>query len=138
MVIPDSSKKTRRYFEIARKCACNSTYGSIRHGAVLIKSGRIISISFNKENFSSFGSRFRKPESGNATVHAEIGAILGVSRKHTSGANMYVVRVGKKGNFQMSKPCDMCQQALRFVGVKKVFYTSRSGEFEMLKLNRRN
>ena len=134
MVIPDPSKKTKRYFEIAKKAAENSTYGNIRHGAILVKGGRILNISFNKENFSSFGSRFRKPDTGNATVHAEIGAVSGIPRKHTYGADLYVVRVGKNGQFQMSKPCDMCRSVLRHVGIKRVFYTSIDGKFKVLKV----
>ena len=136
MIIPDSSKRTQRYFEIARRAAHSSTYGNIKHGAVLIKSGRILNISFNKENFCSFGARFRKRTCGPATVHAEIGAILGMAKKLTEGADIYVVRVGKNDNFQMSKPCDMCQEVMKFVGIRRVFYTSQSGGFEMLKLKR--
>tara|TARA_B100001123_G_scaffold437566_2_gene570087 strand:- start:31036 stop:31449 length:414 start_codon:yes stop_codon:yes gene_type:complete len=134
MVIPDSSKRIQRYFELARRAASNSTYGNISHGAILVKGGRVLKTSFNKDSFCSFGARFRSKDSGRATVHAEIGAVLGIPKEITQGANVFVVRVGKRGNFQMSKPCEMCMDVLRFVGVRRVFYTSDSHEFDVIKI----
>jgi len=46
-----------------------------------------------------------------------------VGRNKTEGADVYVARIGKKGDFKMSKPCPMCESALRYVGVKRVIYT---------------
>jgi len=68
----ERTKKTDRCLTIAKNVAYNSPYGKLRHGAVLIKGGSIINISFNKENYTSFGTRFRNPSRGHATVHAEI------------------------------------------------------------------
>ena len=56
-------------------------------------------------------------------MHAELGAILGMDRKITEGATVYVARVGRKGNLKLSKPCSMCYSAMKHVGIKKVVYT---------------
>ena len=130
----DRSKKVDRCFSLARNIAHNSPYGKIRHGAVLTKGGSIINASFNKDNYTSFGSRFRSPLRGHATVHAELGCILGLPRDVTSGADLYVCRINRKGEFRFSKPCSMCHEALKHVGVKRVYYTTSDNTVEMYKL----
>ena len=128
------TKKLQRYFELARNMAHNSPYGKIRHGALLAKGGSILNASFNKENFSSFGARFRTHDRGHATVHAEIGAILGMSRSSTTGSDVYVCRINKDGEFRYSKPCSMCHEAMKHVGIKRVYYTTNEDTIEMYKL----
>ena len=49
--------------------------------------------------------------------------ILGIDRRKTAGSDVYVARVGKRGDFKMSKPCPMCESALRHVGIRRVIYT---------------
>lgn len=90
--------------------------------------------SHNKENYSSFGGRFRPPHRGHATVHAELGCILGMPRNVTTGADVYVCRINKNGVFRNSKPCSMCHSALKYVGVKRVYYTTNNNTVEMYKL----
>jgi tRNA(Arg) A34 adenosine deaminase TadA len=130
----ERTKKTDRCLALAKNVAYNSPYGKLRHGAVLIKGGSIINISFNKENYTSFGTRFRNPSRGHATVHAEIGCILGMSRNVTTGSDLYVCRINKEGEFRNSKPCSMCHEALKHVGVKRVYYTTNNNTIEMYKL----
>ena len=71
----------------------------------------------------SFATRFQKQHDGKTTLHAELGAILGVDRSITDGATVYVARIGKEGDYKISKPCQMCHEALKHVGIKKVVYT---------------
>jgi tRNA(Arg) A34 adenosine deaminase TadA len=128
------SKKVERLFGIARSIAQDSPYGKIRHGALLVKGGSVINSSCNKENYSSFGKRFRDPARGHATVHAELGVVLGLSRSVTTGADVYVCRINRVGEFRNSKPCSMCHAALKHVGVKRVYYTTNNNTVEMYKL----
>tara|TARA_R110002110_G_scaffold326515_1_gene538337 strand:- start:56 stop:475 length:420 start_codon:yes stop_codon:yes gene_type:complete len=122
-IIKKLSRKRRRLFDLAKRAAMESTYGKLRHGAVVVKGGSIISFGFNKESYSQFGKRFRKVDMGYATQHAEISCVLGLPRSATEGADIYVVRINNNCQWRMSKPCPMCEEALRFVGVKRVFYT---------------
>jgi len=128
------TSRIERYFDLARNVAFNSPYGKIRHGAVLVKGGSVKNVSFNKDNYSSFGNRFRVKDTGPATVHAELGCILGLARSVTSGTDLYVCRVNKEGEFKYSKPCSMCHEALKHVGVKRVYYTTNDNTIEMYKL----
>ena len=132
--VVDKTKKINRLFALARNIAYNSPYGKIRHGAVIIKGGSILNASFNKENYSSFGTRFRSPHRGHATVHAELGCILGLTRDSTVGADVYVCRINRDGDYRNSKPCSMCHEALKHVGVKRVYYTTNDNTIEMYKL----
>ena len=116
--------KIHRYMQAARKLAICSEFRDSRHGAVLVRGGSIINTSYNKDSFCSFGKRFQKTHNGKTTVHAELGAILGLDRSITTGATVYVARIGRNDeNFRLSKPCSMCEAALRYVGVKRVVYT---------------
>tara|TARA_R100000008_G_C3587523_1_gene173703 strand:+ start:8784 stop:9242 length:459 start_codon:yes stop_codon:yes gene_type:complete len=130
----EMTKKIQRYFELSRNIAYNSPYGKIRHGAILVKGGSILNASFNKDNFTSFGARFRHVNRGHATVHAELGCILGMPRSSTTGADIYVCRINRDGEFRYSKPCAMCHEAMKHVGIKRVYYTTNEGIVEMYKL----
>lgn len=114
-----------RYMDLARRVAQQSTFDGPKHGAVLVRGASVINVSENKSNFCSFGKRFRKyaVQPGHSTVHAELGSILGIDRRKTAGSDVYVARVGKRGDFKMSKPCPMCESALRHVGIRRVIYT---------------
>lgn len=122
--------RTARMMELSRRVAHNSDAADFRHGAILVRGHNVINISWNKNSFCSFGSRFRQMEGmkGNATVHAEIGAILGVDRSITEGATVYVCRIGKTGEFRLSRPCGMCYQAMKYVGIRKVVWTVNEAE----------
>ena len=65
--------------------------------------------------------------------HAEINACLGVDPVDLVGAELYVYRILKDGSPALARPCRMCQNYLRSVGVKKVYYTTRNG-FDSLSL----
>jgi tRNA(Arg) A34 adenosine deaminase TadA len=130
----EKTNKINRFFDLAKNVAYNSPYGKIRHGAILVKGGSILNAACNKENYSSFGTRFRNPRRGHATMHAELGSILGMARNTTSGSDVYVCRINREGDFRNSKPCAMCHEALKYVGVKRVYYTTNDNTVEMYKL----
>lgn len=119
---------------MAAKAAENSGHDTFRHGAVLVKGGSIINIAANSDNHTPFGQRFRSLP-GRATHHAELGCILGIDKSMTSGGVVYVARINKAGDWKMSKPCSMCHEALKFVGVRKVVYTVAPNEWESYKVN---
>ena len=127
------SKKTQKYIDLAERMAQQSTYPSFRHGATLIKGSTVVNASCNKNGFNSFGARFRKKSQGKATLHAELGAVLNVERSKTEGATIFVVRVNNSGEQRLSKPCHMCESAMRHCGIKKVIYSTNNG-YKVMKL----
>tara|TARA_Y100000034_G_scaffold75153_1_gene90271 strand:+ start:1036 stop:1383 length:348 start_codon:yes stop_codon:yes gene_type:complete len=104
------------------------------HGAVLVKGGNIINAAHNKWSYSSFGKRFRERDKGISTLHAELATVLNLDRSITQGTDMYVVRVNRAGDFKMSKPCSMCEAALKHVGIKRIYYTTNVGTLKCYKL----
>ena len=124
----------RRYVDLARRLAEGSTYSLHRHGAILVKGGSVLNWSANQNKVQRWAQRFRAHGCGHATHHAELGAILGVARDKTRGSDIYVVRISKKGSLLLSKPCPMCEEVLRHVGVKRVFYSIDDQTIECYKL----
>ena len=110
------------FLEIAEKISSRSDCRH-KHGALLVSGGRIINSGHNRNKYCSFGQRFRGHGRGLATVHAEISAVLGVDRSKTAGSDLFVAREGRK----LSKPCDMCIDVLRFVGISRVYYSMEDG-----------
>jgi deoxycytidylate deaminase len=47
-------------------------------------------------------------------------------------ASFAVVRIGDKGVWMPSKPCENCERCMRRKGVKKVFYSIAEGEYGVL------
>jgi tRNA(Arg) A34 adenosine deaminase TadA len=121
-------KKEERCLRLASKAAETSNYGNFRHGAVLVKGGSIFNITTNSFNHTSFGQRFRSSP-GHATHHAEVACVLGLDKATTYGATIYVARVNKNGEWRMSKPCEMCEEVMKHVGIKKVVYTVDTGRW---------
>ena len=133
---PKLSKKKQRYIDLAARIAMQTDFKEYKHGAVLVRGGTVLNTSCNKNKYKAWANRFRdsKKQRGHATVHAEIGAILGLDRSITEGATIYVVRVGRDGCLRNSKPCPMCEAAMQFVGVKKVVYSNENGEIESMRI----
>ena len=129
-----TGKRKKRFIDIAKKVAENSAETGYRPGAILVRGNSVLNASCNKNAYSRFGERFRRRDKGDATHHAELGCILGLDRSVTRGADVYVVRVGRSGNLLLSKPCDMCEAALRHVGVRRVYYSLNDGNFEFYRL----
>ena len=128
------TKRHRRHLDLAKRVAHSSDFHEYRHGAVLARGKTVINVSTNKNGYKSWGQRFRHRDEGHATHHAELGCILGVDRSLTQGATVYVARVGKAGATRLSKPCSMCESAMRHVGIKEVIYTIDNEEIGRMKL----
>ena len=124
----------KRFIENSARTARESEFPNYRHGAILVRGGSILNTAFNKSNHINWANKFRAKDCGHATHHAEVGAVLGMAREKTTGATVYVARVGKSGELKMSKPCEMCQQVLAHVGVKKVYYSIDDENIGYIKL----
>ena len=97
-------------------------HGSSRHGAVIYRGGRALCHGTNIDKNSVYVVPDPRTQSG---VHAEARAIRKALADgiDLEGATIYVARVLKSGKPAMSKPCVNCQELLKSVGIRKVFYT---------------
>lgn len=115
---------------LIRNLAQSSDYKH-KHAAILTKGGQVINTSVNKRTYNSLANRFN-PVSEHASLHAEIGCILGISRKVLNKGTLYVGRIDAQGKLVMSKPCEMCEAALKHVGIKKIYFTDVDGKWRQL------
>ena len=128
----EPSKKMMKYFQLAKTMAVKSD-SKWKHGAVLVSGGTIINTATNLNRPCSFGVQFRKKEMGQATAHAELAVILNMPKQSTNHADIYVVRINSNYEWRQSLCCDMCFNACKFVGIKRIYFSTNDG-FEMVKL----
>ncbi len=120
----DLSKREKAYLSVARYFAGKSKARRM-HGAVVVKSGRVIGTGFNKDRNSPY---YVSPEhiKTHCSVHAEVDAIRDAGG-NVRGAVLYVARVNKQGIDRNSKPCIRCQAVINKSQIKKVIYTIGEG-----------
>lgn len=122
------SNKDRNYMERAIKVASASTERQ-RHGCVLTKGGSVIGVGVN--TFRNHPCSVSNPNN-ESSYHAEIMALKATSLP--VGATAYVARVNRQGVVRMSMPCIRCAKALRLSGIKRVLWSTDSGEIEEMSL----
>ena len=125
-------KRVDRMFKLAKREALKSD-SKHRHGAILAKSTRVYNRSFNENRYCHFAD-YHREEAGHGTLHAEIGAILGIDRSKLTGADVYVIRLSANDKLAYSRPCEMCRQAMSHVGIRRCYYSISQDEWGVLKL----
>lgn len=110
-------------FRIAAKESEKSEHNQHRLGAVIVKSGNVLSTGYNQLRYSSVLRT--------NTIHAEEAAILkllnGRDFGHLPGSSLFVFRHTKGGNRGLARPCSRCMDLIRSVGITKIYYTTDSG-----------
>lgn len=114
------SNSESSFLSVARYFAKKSSARQ-RHGAVVVKSGRVIGTGYNKNKNHPLQV---SPEhiKTHCSRHAEVEAIRD-ARFAVEGATLYVARVNNQGQDRNSKPCQYCQAVISATKIKKVIYT---------------
>lgn len=89
---------------------------------MIVKGGRIVSSGFNRINVHNSRRGYRRYI---CSVHAEMAAIR--PNSFYDGCSLYVARIGRAGNYLLSKPCEHCLNLIKSVGIRKIFYTDSNG-----------
>lgn len=121
LLLPPSaglSKKEKAFLSLAMKVAETSDVEN-RHGAVVVKNGRVLSLGVNK--WRNRGLYQPNLFENILTVHAEVDALSRVV--DAEGVTVYVARMGDDGMPRFSRPCQHCMLVLKKLGIKKVVYT---------------
>lgn len=95
-----------------------------RHGAVIVRNGRILSYGWNKMKTHP------KSEHPFKAIHAEMDAIFKGKGK-LQGATLYVARLTNTGHLMNSQPCPYCLTTIIAAGIERVFYTKDGDWVEM-------
>jgi deoxycytidylate deaminase len=121
------SKTDRAYLNVARYFARKSISRNT-HGAVVVKSGRVLGTGWNKDRNSP---HIVSPEhvKSDCSYHAEQVAIREAGEYNVKGAIIYVARVNRKGHDRNSKPCPRCSDLIDRTGIKRVIFTTEAGEY---------
>lgn len=115
------SKREEAFLSVARYIAEKSEARQ-KHGAIIVKSGRVIGTGYNKNRNNP---DYVSPEhiKIHCSVHAEIDAIRD-AKWRVKGAVLYVARVNRYGQDRNSKPCERCEVVIEETEIKKVIYTT--------------
>lgn len=116
---------TSGILKLALEEAESSSNYPYRIGAVIFKGSRIISSGHNQIRSNSISKKYKIFEE---SLHAEQDALLGIDWLKLKGCSICVVRLNYSGSLSMGKPCNMCYSALKFVGIKKIYYSNYNGE----------
>jgi len=119
-------KITMRNHIIAQHVAIEEALRSeheIKHGAVLVKNGKIINSSRNQHCTLRRVKSFTQQRIW--SIHAEMNVLHGIPKSVTRGCDLYVVRVTPYGihKFMNSKPCGICSALCQKAGIRKVYYS---------------
>jgi deoxycytidylate deaminase len=114
------SRRETSFLAVAKYFAAKSQSRQ-RHGAIVVKSGRVLGTGYNKNKNNPMQV---SPEhiKTHCSRHAEVEAIRDAGFD-VDGAILYVARVNRQGKTLNSKPCNYCQAVIESTQIKKVIYT---------------
>ena len=96
-----------------------------RLGAVLVYKNSIVSVGTNSyKTHPLMSKRTEWPY-----LHAEQHAIIRAGVDHCEGLDLYIARVKKNNALALSKPCNVCAELIRDVGIKNIYYSTDTEEF---------
>lgn len=103
---------------IATRMAKKSDHEHFRHGAVVLKNGRVLATGYNK-----------------GVEHAEVNALKKVPLDKRKGCTVISVRITKTGLLSMAKPCANCAWFLKESGIKSVVWTDNQSKVNKEKVS---
>lgn len=112
---------------------CEKSTYRFKMGAVVFKGTRILASGHNGIRSSRIHPLHKYY---NNSLHAEQNCILNVKDWSTlKGCSILVIRISKTRKIlSLAKPCSMCMDLLRYVGIKTVFYSTSDGKIVSEKL----
>ena len=118
------SQADLRYIQLAARQAGNSQSPRFRLGAILVRSGRVLSTGSNRlKNTPSD----LIPRSAWST-HAEEDCLKQLP-DHSRGRRLtlYVTRVNRTGDLRLARPCQRCWGSAVAAGVSRIVYSTNTG-----------
>ncbi len=110
----------QKYFDICRKLASHSDHPQHKHGCVIVRGNKVVSLGYNK---NSTHTRSLHPHK---RLHAEVSAIVKAG-EDLSNCSIYIYRETKSKTPAMSRPCESCFQLIVESGIKTVYYSVTNG-----------
>jgi deoxycytidylate deaminase len=129
----------QKYIDLTKALMTENFTARTFHATFIVKKNKIQKIGINNKKTHPRNLKYRyygrdgEDIRGDVGIHSELSAILKYGREDCSDCTFINVRIDKNGNPTMSCPCKGCEDVLKQVGYKKVFFTNIKGEFEQWK-----
>lgn len=101
---------------------------------LVVKDKKVVSIGQNSYSEMAY-QRYKNYFPENSGVHAEIAALLNLRNTNLEEfrkMDVYVAGITKSGELVKSKPCKSCEQVLRSLNFRNIYYHEKSGELGVL------
>lgn len=127
--------KTKGY-DLARTASENSDFHRCPTGAVAIYGNKVLAYGWNSEKSSLLQARYNTKARGfdgykyKSSIHAEMMVVNKIKYLDVDFSQVRVFVWRGKTTPLMSKPCPACEEALRDLGIRKVFYTGNNSFIE--------
>ena len=124
-----------RYVQISKALMAENFTAKTFHTTFILKKNRLQKIGINNGKTHPENLKYKYYGKDGVDirsfvgVHSELSAILKYGKEDCSDCVFVNIRIDRNGNKTMSKPCKGCQDLLKQIGYKKVFYTNEIGEF---------
>ncbi len=105
------------------KAIARSSCVQYKHGACLLKGGKVCAFGKNKY----FDRVYEQRKNIKFTVHAEIDALMSYPKHELKGMDIMIIRVKGDGTLGDSRPCNTCIEKLRKAGIRRAYYSTRDG-----------
>jgi len=111
----------KRFFELAEKISKLSTHKKHKMGSVLVRKNRLI----------SFGTNLMKTHPKSPSIfkyiHAEFNCIINSKLDNFDDCEIYTFRKTPGGKIANSKPCFYCENLLRSLNFKNIYFSDENG-----------
>jgi tRNA(Arg) A34 adenosine deaminase TadA len=67
-------------------------------------------------------------------LHAETSCLFRYGLDNTEGLDLYVVRIGKRNDIRLAKPCETCMYFIRKARLNRVYYSISNSEHGVIQL----
>jgi deoxycytidylate deaminase len=136
-------KRFDRLIEISKSIKPKAQTGKFFHVSFVMKGGKILHIGVNnydkRNNISNKYKRFKETLSGAeyiAGIHSEVSALSKFKYVEDVSNLVWVnVRINNTNGIECSCPCPNCARFIKEMGIKKVYFSEKSGLFSRFSLN---
>ena len=114
------------------KCRC-------RHFSFILNKNKILSVGINNPKKThprnikyKYTGRYNNDISVYVGIHSEMSAIIRYGFEDCTNHILVNTRLNVANSISNSRPCSGCQNLLKQLNFKRVYYTNNNGSFEML------